>query len=182
MKFAALLCLVAGLTVTGCAANVHKNAIDGNALNIAPDQSKRIVMRVTGSAPSLSSPDWERLGREWRKAVGIVGGRTGIDYALQNNAEASAPPDPNGPPGVLAIVDVKKFRFVAPGARYGFGVMTGNAYLQTQVQFADLRTGAPLGTRSYDTSSTAWEGIFSATTDRQVEAVCQEIATEVTRH
>jgi hypothetical protein len=182
MKFAALLCLVAGLTVTGCAASAPKTTVDGPRLNITAEQSKHIVMRVTGSPESLASPDWERLVREWRKAVGVVGGRAAIDYSLQTGTDAGAQADPGGPPGVLVVVEVKKFSFVAPGSRIVFGFMAGEASLDTHVRFADLRTGSQVGERSYDGSSITGSGPSSGTTDKQVEAICQAIATDVSSH
>lgn len=33
--------------------------------------------------------------------------------------------------------------------------------------------------RSYNTSSSAWQGIFSAMTSKQIEAICQQIAQEL---
>jgi hypothetical protein len=36
-----------------------------------------------------------------------------------------------------------------------------------------------LGERTYDTSSTAWQGAFSAMTDKQVQAICKQIVGEV---
>ena len=48
--------------------------------------------------------------------------------------------------------------------------MTGNAFIKSKVQFRDLVTGDVLGKRSYDTTSTAWQGVFSAMTEKQVQA------------
>jgi uncharacterized protein DUF4410 len=182
MKFATLLCLVAGLAVTGCAASVPKSTVDSPGLNVTAEQSKRIVMRVTGSPESLASPDWERLVREWRKAVGVVGQRAAIDYSLQTGTDAGTPAYSSGPPGVLVVVDVRKFSFVAPGSRIVFGFMAGEASLDTHVRFADMRTGSQVGERSYDGSSTTGSGPSSGTTDKQVEAICQAIATDVSPH
>jgi hypothetical protein len=68
---------------------------------------------------------------------------------------------------------------LSSGARFGFGVMTGNAYIDAKIQFADLKSGRPFGERSYNTRSTAWQGIFSAMTEKQVQAIAAEIAREV---
>jgi len=51
-----------------------------------------------------------------------------------------------------------------------------------KVSFRDLKTGEVWGEQSYDTSSTAWEGIFSAMTDKQVRAICKEITAELSKH
>ena len=47
------------------------------------------------------------------------------------------------------------------------------------VTFADLKTGRAAGTRKYNTTSSAWQGIFSALTTKQVEGMCTEIVKEV---
>ncbi len=48
--------------------------------------------------------------------------------------------------------------------------------------FRDLNTGEVWGERHYDTSSTAWQGVFSPMTDKQVRAICKEIATTLSGH
>jgi len=57
--------------------------------------------------------------------------------------------------------------------------MAGNAYIDSKVRFIDLRGGTLYGERSYNTSSSAWEGIFSAMTAKQIEAICKQIVSEV---
>ena len=36
--------------------------------------------------------------------------------------------------GTLVVVEVKDYRYLSPGARIGFGVMTGNAYVDANRQ------------------------------------------------
>jgi hypothetical protein len=131
MKRVALLCLIV-LALIGCTASVRKNNPGGDAVAVQPQQSKRIVTRLTGTPEALASSDWERLDREWRKAVATVGARLDIEYVMQDDVDRTTLP------GVLAVVTVTHFHYVAPGARYVFGVMTGSASLVAQVQFSDL--------------------------------------------
>ena len=44
-----------------------------------------------------------------------------------------------------------------------------------------LKTGEVWGEREYDTTSTAWEGVFSAMTEKQVRAICKDIVTELSK-
>jgi hypothetical protein len=60
--------------------------------------------------------------------------------------------------------------------------MTGNAFVNAKVSFRDLNTGQVWGERHYDTSSTAWQGVFSAMTDKQVKAIGKEIVTTLSAH
>lgn len=98
----------------------------------------------------------------------------GVKYMEQEIAAR-----PTNEPGTLVTVHVNDYRYLSPGARYGFGVMTGNAYMNSQVRFTDLKSGGPYGERTYNTSSSAWEGIFSAMTAKQIEAICKQIVAEI---
>jgi hypothetical protein len=77
------------------------------------------------------------------------------------------------------VVKVDDYRYLSTGARYGFGVFAGNAFINADAQFRDLQSGRTLGTRKYNTSSSAWQGIFSAMTSKQVEAICNQIVSDI---
>jgi len=51
--------------------------------------------------------------------------------------------------------------------------MTGKAYVDSKVRYIDLKGGEVWGEQPYNTKSTAWEGMFSAMTAKQVEAICK---------
>jgi hypothetical protein len=163
----------ATIALTGCAANVVK-APNAAPLKIGADGAKAIVMNVTGSAVATQSKDWEQFKGEWRAAMKAEATGIGASFADQDG-EAK----PTGTPGTLVVVDVADYRYLSPGARYGFGIMTGNAFIKSKVQIRDLAAGDLLGERSYDTSSTAWQGIFSAMTEKQVQAICKQIVDEI---
>jgi hypothetical protein len=81
--------------------------------------------------------------------------------------------------GTLVVVKVKDYRYISQGARHALGVFIGNAYVDSVVGFFDLKTGKRIGVRSYKTSSTAWQGIFSAMTEQQVQNICNEIVSDI---
>jgi hypothetical protein len=91
-------------------------------------------------------------------------------------------PRPTGAEGVLVVVNVIDYRYVSIGARVMLGVMTGNAFINSQVGFHDLKTGETWSTKTYDTKSSAWNGVFAAMTTKQVRAICHEILGEVAIH
>ena len=133
-------------------------------------------MNITGSKVATASKDWEQLKGEWRAAMKAAATAGGIKYSEQDNATR-----PPAEPGTLVTVHVNDYRYISAGARFGFGVMTGNAFMNSTVSFADLRDGRIYGERSYNTASSAWEGIFSAMTAQQIEAICKEIVMELAR-
>jgi hypothetical protein len=44
-----------------------------------------------------------------------------------------------------------------------------------QVTFRDLKSGDVLSSKAYDTTSSAWGGVFAGMTTKQVTAMCHEI-------
>ncbi|HUL19452.1 MAG TPA: hypothetical protein VLV29_09320, partial [Steroidobacteraceae bacterium] len=101
---------------------------------------------------------------------------TGAAFSMQ---EGDA--KPTGEPGTLVVVDVVDYHYVSTGARIAFGIMTGNAYINAKVTFRDLQTGDVRASKSYDTKSSAWEGVFSGMTTKQVRAMCHELVGEIER-
>lgn len=173
MKFALSSLLVASLFLTGCAASIQKSATDA-PIKASAESARLVMMNVTGSRLATKSNDWEKLKEEWRDAMKSAATEIGADFSPQEGK-----PQPTGEAGTLVVVNVDDYRYIAAGTRWGFGVFTGNAFVNSSVQFRDLKTGALLGQRSYNTSSTAWEGVFSAMTGKQIEAICTEIASEI---
>jgi hypothetical protein len=57
--------------------------------------------------------------------------------------------------------------------------MVGNAWINSSADFSDLNSGRLLGTRTYDTSSSAWEGVMSAMTQEQVQAIAKQIISDI---
>ncbi|HVG03512.1 MAG TPA: hypothetical protein VM937_01090 [Burkholderiaceae bacterium] len=176
MKTTALFTILTVVLLSGCAATVNKSSRpDAPPLRVAAESSKAVTINITGSKVATASNDWEQLKGEWRSAMKAATAAAGIQYSEQDGN-----PRPTGQPGTLVVVDVNDYRYLSPGARYGFGVMTGNAYVDSKVRFMDLKSGASYGERVYNTSSSAWQGIFSAMTAKQIEAICKEIVTEIT--
>lgn len=160
----------------GCAATVQRASVGEGSLGIPAGSSKRIVLTVKGNETSAKSPDWEQLRATWRSAMAEAAGKAGVEFAYLDTDTR-----PAAAPGTWVAIRVNDYRFLSAGARYAFGVMTGNAYMDADAEFIDLVTGRPAGKRSYKTSSTAWEGVFSAMTEKQLQAISTEIVGEVTR-
>mgnify|MGYP006206573815 FL=1 len=74
---------------------------------------------------------------------------------------------------------VNDFRYVSQAKRYAVGVFAGNAFLDLDVEFVELPQLKTFANRKFQTSSSAWQGVFSAMTPKQVEAVSKEIMAEV---
>jgi hypothetical protein len=171
------LSLTLGLTLTGCAASVTKSTSSDATIRVGHDSSKKIVLNVTGSDVATQSKDWEQFKALWRSSMQDESAAIGAAFLAQDGV-----PKTTGEPGTLVVVDVADYRYLSAGARIAFGMMTGNAFINSKVQFLDLATGAALGERSYDTTSSASQGAFSAMTDKQVRAICKEIGDQIGLH
>jgi hypothetical protein len=88
-------------------------------------------------------------------------------------------PRPTGTLGMLVVVEVSDYRILDTGTRFSWGIMTGNAFLYSRIRLVDLETGFIMRDGAYRTSSTAWQGIFSAMTSKQVQAVCDNLMEQI---
>jgi hypothetical protein len=174
MKYSVALMLITAALSSGCAANVRKSSGENARLAIATDSSRHIVMNLTGSETAVTAGDWEQFKGEWRGAMQKAAVEAGVRYSPEETG-SKLPSEP----GTLVVVYVNDYRYISPGARYELGVMTGNAYIESKATFSDLETAVALGERSYNTSSSTWQGVFSAMTEKQVQAICKEIVAQV---
>lgn len=169
------LVLLAMALLTGCAAQVKRAPIEGSsAVRVPAESGRRIVLQVTADPEIERSKDWEQFKGEWRAAFKAETGTAGIAFAVYEGDDR-----PPAAAGTLLSVFVNDYRYLSPGARYGFGVMTGNAYIDARIGFSDLQTGQRFGEQRINTTSTAWEGIFSAMTEKQVQAIAKEVVADV---
>ncbi len=168
-----LLLVAATLVLAACAATV-KRGTDGAAPALPAAAAQKLVLNVTGPASATGHADWSAFKDEWRAYFAAKSAEAGIPFQMQDGA-----PRPSGESGTLLVVTVNDFRFIRPGTRYGVGVMTGNAFIDSQLAFRDLKTGATWGTQQANTSSSAWEGVFSAMTNKQVEAIAADAVNQV---
>jgi hypothetical protein len=175
-----LLSLTLTLTLAallgGCAAGVTRVA-PGNpntAIKVPAESAQRAVVHLSGSATATKSADWEAFRGEWRDAMTTEAATAGITLVWRDG-EARA----DGEAGTVVAIDVQDYRYVSTGARFGLGIMTGNAFVDARVRYLDARSGAVFGEDKVNTSSSAWQGVFSAMTSKQLAAIAKEIITDI---
>lgn len=162
--------------LSGCAASVERTALPTAAASTSVPEvsSRKIVLNVTGSEVSTGSADWEPFKGEWRAGMAAAAAARHASFSAQEGD-----PHPTGEPGTLVVVYIDDYRYLTPAARFGFGFMTGNAYIDSKVRILDLENGESFGEESYNTSSSAWQGVFSAMTDKQIRAICDEVVAQI---
>lgn len=162
------------LLLSACAASVQRPAGPTGDLGIPVSATARIALLVQADPEIAASKDWELFRTEWRTAMAATAAAAGREFV-----HLDAMPPAGGEEGTLVVVKVNDYRYLSPGARYGFGVMTGNAYIDADAQFLVFPELRLAGTRKYATSSSAWQGIFSAMTGKQLEAITAEMLKEI---
>ncbi|WP_169801560.1 DUF4410 domain-containing protein [Hydrogenophaga palleronii] len=172
-----LLVLATAFALGGCAASVNRaSAPDTPPLRAAAVPTTQVALFITGKPTATHSANWHTFSAEWRTAFQSAASNAGLGFAYFETEPASQPAGTT-----LVKISVNDYRYLTSGARYGFGVMTGNAFIEADAFFIEMPSKRLLGTRQYTTSSSAWQGIFSAMTDKQVAALSNEIIQDIQR-
>lgn len=177
MRFLTHAALLALALVTGCASTPPQGAAPAavKPLAAAPTvPSKKVVLNMTGPANVTQAKDWSAFKEEWRATFAEHAKDNGLAFEMQQGDARST-----GETGTLLKVYVNDYRMVGIGARIFFGVMTGNAYIDAKVAFADLAAGQGLREADYNTSSSAWSGVFGKMTPQQVDGIASQVFAEI---
>jgi hypothetical protein len=166
------LLIVAAVLLSGCAASVQRHGTSEERLMLSPAATKRVVLDVQGSREAAASKDWEQFRNEWRVGMGEAAKAAGMTLAPADVGRVSDP-------STLVTVKINDYRYITRGARVAVGMMTGNAYIDADVMFAELPGRRPAGVRKFSTTSSAMQGAFSAMTESQIRGICDEIVKDV---
>lgn len=175
MRLLYAIVLATTVFMAGCAATVSREAATPGVTPAAPQAATRVLLEVTGAGGIGRGEDWNALLEEWQTSMKAATSSKGAQFTLLSPG-AALPPGP----AVLVKMKVNDFRYVSQAKRYALGILSGNAFLDLDVAYIELPQFKTISTRKFQTSSSAWQGVFSAMTPKQVEAVSNEIVTEIT--
>lgn len=173
-KLLTILIVALATLLSGCAASVQRPDGADAALKVNPAATRRVALYVQPSPSMQKSADWELFRTEWRSAMAAAAANAGKPFTYYDVEPAGATE-----PATLIVVTINDYRYISPGARYGLGVLTGNAYIDADARFYELPQRQQVGARKYATTSTAWQGVFSAMTEKQVQAITTEMIKEL---
>jgi ABC-type uncharacterized transport system auxiliary subunit len=173
--------LAAALLMGGCATKRADNsgtassAIEATPriatpVNVPAASARKVVMSMTGSKQVVEAKDWADFKREWRETFAEHAKGSGIAFSFVEGTI-----QPTAEDGTILMVDVADYRMIGIGARILFGIMTGNAYIDAKVKFANLRDGTVFGEQQFNTSSSAGSGVFAKVTPQQVDQIGTEV-------
>ncbi|MFK7962420.1 MAG: hypothetical protein AB8C46_00490 [Burkholderiaceae bacterium] len=162
------------LAISGCAASVQQSGGEDTAIRVPVEAAKRIVLVMDGTQVVTSSEDWGAFVSEWQAAISGAAAAQGLDYTYRVPGKA-----PDDLPGTEVLVFVNDYRYLTESTRALAGIFSGNAFTDSTVTYSVLPGGQKAGTKTYKTTSSALQGIFSAMTTKQVRALAQQIVNDV---
>lgn len=169
-----LIVLGCAAVLAGCAASAGRSQADAQPIGVAPAAAQRIVLQLRLPPGGSADEDWQAFRDEWQTSMSAAASARGARFQLLKDGES-----PGAQAGTLLRMQVNSYRYVSQARRSWLGAFSGNAALDVSVEAVELPSGRSAGSRQYSTSSSAWQGVFSAMTPRQVEAVSQDLVAAV---
>ena len=168
---------VAVASLVGCAATVTQTPISTSstvAANRAQAPAGALVAVISGGPAVRANGDWQSFLEEWQTSLAASAEIAKMPFVLAMD-ETNIPSNTS----ILIRLTVNDFKYVSTTKRFMLGVMAGDAYMDVDAQYVALPANKPFGSKKFNTSSSAWEGIFSAVTPKQVQTVSEMIVKEV---
>jgi len=147
--------------ITGCAANIKQSVKTSNIQQGTMPNS--ITLDIATSSTITKNKDLSKSIVELNKLITTEYKGNLISNNSSNQADISVE------------ITVEHFRYVSGFGRFMAGVMVGDAELKLRVKLIDLATNQIVSESQLDTRSEFSEGIFGATTSRQLEAMSKNI-------
>lgn len=169
MRATAIVVACCAVGLTGCAVRMQ-GAEDHKPIAVGPAAARKMVLGIAGSATATGADSWSSLTSAFQEGCKEEATTAGMQIEFQDGAAR-----PTGEPGTLLAMYVNDFRYISTGMRIGIGVMSGNAFIDANTRFQDLKSGDVWGERPYMTKSSALEGIGSAMTAKQAQAICKNM-------
>lgn len=158
--------LVFLLIFTGCAANI--NEVVKAPLKQEENITDTIYLNISYSHSLTKNKDLTRSIAELQKLISK-------DY--QGNVSEIKSQSKSG---ITVDISFEHYRYVSGFGRFMAGVLVGDAELKLSVKIIDLASNQVIGESILDTRSEFSEGIFGATTSRQLEAMSKKIVSIIT--
>ncbi|MCY1278452.1 hypothetical protein D9M68_192130 [compost metagenome] len=165
-----VLLLMAGLILTACAANTPEE-LPAAPLAIPSDSRAQLIVNFKAGNHVFRNAYWDQLKSLWRTAIQNEASTYGYSVT-----EQVGPITTTSTPGLLLVIKVDDFGYVTESESDS---EAEHAWVDARVIYLDAQTAKEYGERSYNTGSSAWEGIASATTDIQIQAFANSILHDI---
>jgi hypothetical protein len=170
--------MAAGLFVTAgllgaCAATINTSTPSPPA-PVSAAHGKTLVLQLVGSPSHQASEDWGEFSQAWRESMQAAAARDRFEFVFATR-EADLP----ATPATLVRVSVNDFRYMSQARRSMVGALHGNAFMDVEVAYLEWPGSRAVGSRRINTTTSFWQGPFSAATQKQVAAVTETILGDV---
>ncbi|HVC29467.1 MAG TPA: DUF4410 domain-containing protein, partial [Gammaproteobacteria bacterium] len=167
-KLTGLLVTLAAILATGCAAVVQPSYQQPPTV-VNPG---KVVYVSLSAAPDIKTDDedYSNSMTEFKSEL-----TQKFSESLPGTNLAFSPPPAGSNLGEQLNITVTDFNYVSGAGRFWGGIFAGHAKLQVHVVITDLKDGKQLDDASFGTSSSNGEGVFGATTSRQLDSVSSAI-------
>lgn len=170
------LALTCTLAMAGCAATVTRSGPAPAPLSVSPAATRAVFVRVEAAPGMPPGGHWETFKTDWREGMSMAAGRSGMLVTWVDSEEVRS-----ADPAVLVVVKVRNYQYMTPESRIGLGILAGDAYVNTEVESYELPARKLLGSRVYGSSTRPVEGIFAASTRKQVLSISDEVIADIRR-
>ncbi|WP_068824686.1 hypothetical protein [Pseudomonas sp. BMS12] len=165
--------LLLATTLAGCAGQVQTNASSGE-LELSKQARRHLLVHIDGSPSAKADPRWQEMESAMRSHLDrqVFNALYQVTFVGERRSIAQQP-------GLMVEVQISDFNYQEQLPRYFLGPATSEAWVGTQVSLYDLQSGRQLGSRSYRSSSSGWGGVFSAMSEKQIQAMSKRIVQDI---
>ncbi len=170
------------MVLVGCAASVKQSNVNEarpvtQAVHTPAGTSRGgIAVVLSGPDTIMKSSDWPSLTNDWRELLPDSASETKVNATFITSESGLSENQT-----MLVRIKVNDFRYISTAKRFMLGVMAGNAYMDLDIEYVQLPSRQVVSSKKINTSSSAWEGIFSAVTPKQVNAVSRVVLQDAKR-
>jgi len=151
--------------ITGCAANIKQSVKTSNVQQAAIPSSIKLDIKTSNSIV---------------KSTDLANSIVELNQQISKEYKGNLVPDSaSDKADILVEITIEHFRYVSGFGRFMAGVMVGAAELKLNVKFIDVATNQIVNESLLDTTSEFNEGVFGATTSRQLEAMAKKIVSMI---
>jgi hypothetical protein len=157
-----------------------QGAVQGAAQSAAQSAARsmsiaKIVLVAEPADEAVAKrPDWPDLVAALTAAMAKASAEARIEFSTY---AAGARPAPEA--GTWVTLKVLDYKLIGSDKRFSLGAMAGSGQLDAEATFADLQSGRELARRKYSASSGAFQGVFSAPSERQLDVLSAQVIKDV---
>ena len=165
------------LLLAACAASDFTPTVDdAKRMALASRSTSRLVLYLKPTPGLEVGKHWDAFRNEWQASMRAACATAGMSFKLAQPDE----PRPTEPATVVELT-ITELQYVPPAQKLALGLFGSKPSMALDASFFESPSGRQVATRSYGSSSAAWQGLYADTTAKQVDVVSLLIVADVVR-